>query len=441
MDSDAFTFPGASHVTAVNVQGNDIAALPEQLLWNMTSLLQFKAMTMFNLRSIPERFFMFQSRLEEITFTESKNLGRGEPLPDGLFKGLTSLATLYLDECGYQTLPNMDDLTKLTTFRTNDGEFRMNDSESESKFDGLESVELMLFDNNHLTRVPSLKNMGALITLCMASNKIATIFPGDFAGATSLVVLTLNGNHITSVDSKAFSNLAVFRVLPDQFDPRTTDGKPFKDVVTGVGLWPHAGLGYFGGGQEWANVPISFAPNPVQCLWVGPLFSDFDCRHCNLGYEAVSEDDATCRKPAFRPHRRWGASEERALLRLQDTQGDVVKRDTDSGRLTLLTGQTYTIPAPKLLENFEKMFVGYEQPYTTIKYELDFSLVHDSAFLAGADVEFGCGTSAVGNSANDAVVTKRDHAHPHNMYAVSFQWSVNPSFVYPLFQNGANRLI
>ena len=312
LDSDSFTFPGASHVTAVNILGNDVAALPEKLLWNMTSLLQFKAMSMLNLRNVPERFFMFQRRLEEITFTESNNLGRGEPLPDGLFKGLASLTTLYLDECGYQTLPNMDDLTNLTVFRANDGQLRMNNSESESKFDGLESVELLMFDSNLLTRVPSLKNLGALQALYMSSNRIETIFPGDFAGAKSLVVLTLGGNHITSVDSKAFSNLAVFRVKPDQFDPRQADGKPFQDAL-GIGLWPHAGVGHFGGGQEWASVPISFAPNPAQCRWLGPLFSDFDCRHCHLGYEASDgTDDETvqrmahrCVKPRFRPFRNW----------------------------------------------------------------------------------------------------------------------------------------
>ena len=39
----AFNFTGASNVTAVVVQSNDFLALPEELLWNMASLLTLNA--------------------------------------------------------------------------------------------------------------------------------------------------------------------------------------------------------------------------------------------------------------------------------------------------------------------------------------------------------------------------------------------------------------
>jgi len=63
--------------------------------------------------------------------------------------------------------------------------------------------------------------------------------------------------------------------------------------------------------------------------------------------------------PAPRPYRGWEGSEERARLQLQDARGAAIEGDT----VTLLADHTYTIPAPELLQQKEKMFVGYMQPY------------------------------------------------------------------------------
>jgi len=59
--------------------------------------------------------FAGQSRLEKIHFDEATILGAEQHLPDGLFKGLTSLTSLSLHEGGLQKLPNMEDLTALIT--------------------------------------------------------------------------------------------------------------------------------------------------------------------------------------------------------------------------------------------------------------------------------------------------------------------------------------
>ena len=191
------------------------------------------------------------------------------------------------------------------------------------------------------------KNMKNLGSLWLSSNRITAIFPGDFAGAKQLVDLNLGGNRITFAAREAFHNLAAFRVDPKDFNPTNDDGTPFLNSH-GVGLWPHTGVGPFdsSASQDWATLPIAFTPNPVQCLWTGPLVSDFNCSHCVLGYvrhctpvvgqwgksnnrvcvctaaptsrsqenhasaicgfcllpryEAMSDDDATCTKPEFR---------------------------------------------------------------------------------------------------------------------------------------------
>ena len=113
----------------------------------------------------------------------------------------------------------------------------------------------------------------------------------------------------------------------------------------------------------------------VECLWVGPFVSDFDCSSCVLGYETTSATDTTCVKPAFKPYRGWASSPERARLTLQDVLGVETEQGLGDGAGTrvLLSAHTYTVPAP-LLEPKQRRFAGYEQPYTKIHYELDFSL-------------------------------------------------------------------
>ena len=78
---------------------------------------------------------------------------------------------------------------------------------------------------------------------------------------------------------------------------------------------------------------------------------------------------------------------------------------------------TYTIPAPRL-EPKEKMFVGYEQPYAKIRYEIDFAL--------GADVDIGCGTAVVGDGRNDVHISKDRFAHPLSMNIMGFQFPAGP---------------
>ena len=53
---ESFQFPGASRVTDVNIQGNNFAALPEKLLWNMTSMLFFFARTLKKLQTVRALF-------------------------------------------------------------------------------------------------------------------------------------------------------------------------------------------------------------------------------------------------------------------------------------------------------------------------------------------------------------------------------------------------
>ena len=140
--------------------------------------------------------------------------------------------------------------------------------------------------------------------------------------------------------------------------------------------------------------------------------SDLECSRCVLGYETASATNTSCVKPAFRPYRGWAANYSR--LRLEDTRrGVAIGPDASTGVSILLTGHTYTTPAPRL-EPKELHFVGYKPPHTKILYELDFS--------RGAEVEIGCDVTAVGDSTKDGMVSKSRGRHPLSMQSMSYVW-------------------
>ena len=89
----------------------------------------------------------------------------------------------------------------------------------------------MNLGSNSLTRVPSLKNMGALEELLLDGNQIKTIRPNDFAGATRLLQLTLGDNGVTFVAAEAFNDLTRLRFEPQDFNPKGSDNKPFMSAV------------------------------------------------------------------------------------------------------------------------------------------------------------------------------------------------------------------
>ena len=79
------------------------------------------------------------------------------------------------------------------------GPWRMDDQESQTKFDHLVSVKSLYCNSHSLSQVPSVRNMAKLEELYLHSNKITMVRADDFAGATSLLMLKLDNNGIVSV--------------------------------------------------------------------------------------------------------------------------------------------------------------------------------------------------------------------------------------------------
>ena len=137
------------------------------------------------------------------------------------------------------------------------------------------------------------------------------------------------------------------------------------------------------------------------------MITSLNCTSCALGYETTDATNTTCFQPEFRPHQGWVAALKAAPLAIRQQQGNPTEVDGDVP--VLRAGSTYTFEAPEL-EPKEKKFAGYAQPFTKIHYELDFS--------RGAEVDIGCNTSVVGDTADDPHIPKSDFAHPNSMREV-----------------------
>ena len=107
----------------------------------------------------------------------------------------------------------------------------MDDQESETVFDHIVSVKALQINTNSLTRVPSLKNLGALEELMLDGNQIKTIHPNAFAGATRLLQLSLADNGVTFVAAEAFNDLTRLRFEPQDFNPKGPDNRPWMGAV------------------------------------------------------------------------------------------------------------------------------------------------------------------------------------------------------------------
>ena len=112
----------------------------------------------------------------------------------------------------------------------------MGEAESESKFDNLSSLEVLLINGQSLTRLPSMKGLGNLEQFWIDNNKITQIASGAFLGASRLLMISLQHNRITCVADGAFSDLTRLNVLSDGFAPTNEDGSPWQSSF-GIGAW------------------------------------------------------------------------------------------------------------------------------------------------------------------------------------------------------------
>ena len=265
----AFDFPGAGNVTHLRMGHNPFAALPEELLWSMASLVVISMEISTNLETLPKLFFNRSRQLAKLDMRGSARLGAGaEQLPEELLKGLVSLVDLDLSECAFvQSLPNLDDLTalKTLTFYVNEGgSFQLSEADSATKFNSLASLDSLILLAQSLLSVPSLDGLTNLTALWLKSNKITSIAQGAFAGAPRLISLMLGNNRITSVAPGAFDSLAALHVLPADFVAVLGDGGPWH-AVSGTGLWVHSEPGFFGTPDEdYSTPPISYAARAVK---------------------------------------------------------------------------------------------------------------------------------------------------------------------------------
>ena len=113
------------------------------------------------------------------------------------------LAWLGSNPFHHHTKKSQSLVNALLTAGTVRSRFVMDETESESKFDGLVGLEALILQGHSITRLPSVKNMKKMLSMLISSNLITTIAVGDFKGAESLVAIDLGNNKITSVAVEA----------------------------------------------------------------------------------------------------------------------------------------------------------------------------------------------------------------------------------------------
>ena len=114
--------------------------------------------------------------------------------------------------------------------------WHMAGNESRTKFDGLVSTKSAYLQGNLLTRIPAFKTMRNLLFAHLGFNKITSIAPGDFEGATKLSILILSGNVIVSVAASAFLNLKAMHVVPEDHMQNVTGDNDKRPYSNNIGL-------------------------------------------------------------------------------------------------------------------------------------------------------------------------------------------------------------
>jgi hypothetical protein len=152
-------FNGLDKCDDIQINDNDIASIPNNLLWGMTALKSF-SLRGNNITSIPYGAFAGATNLYELEL-EDNSIADIDP---GAFVGLPNLGTLFLFG-----------------------------NELSGTFDP--------------TPFQNLKNPGNDFFLRLDDNRLSSIGPGAFAGISGLGILFLDGNVISSIDDDAFVGL------------------------------------------------------------------------------------------------------------------------------------------------------------------------------------------------------------------------------------------
>ena len=191
----------SSKVTTLDISANNIKSLPDNLLDNMTGLINFYAQAN-KIDTIPVNFFDNNSKLEWISLS-SNNIKK---ISNNIFNGVTALKELSLEnnkiteieENAFEGLTNLEALSLSSNGLDNINEKILSD---------VPNLTMLFLDNNNLTSVPDgVEKLILLNQLYLDKNNISEIKKSSFTTLADLKTISLKSNEIKMIEDGAFSN-------------------------------------------------------------------------------------------------------------------------------------------------------------------------------------------------------------------------------------------
>ena len=173
-------FAGLTSLTYLNLEGNRLSSLPNDIFSDLSSLTELNLNWGF-WTAIPTNALSDLSTLTRLDIAYGS--GHLITITDNAFSGLSLLETLDLRV--HQKLTSV----------------------SSGAFSGLTSLEYLGLSSAKLTAVPSeaISGLSSLQSLSLAGNQITDVPAGAFSGLSALEYLHLSHNQIATLDSGAFS--------------------------------------------------------------------------------------------------------------------------------------------------------------------------------------------------------------------------------------------
>ncbi len=256
-------FDGLTNLTDLHLNGNELTALPENIINQLTNLKDL-SLNSNELTSLPDGVFDQLINLTELSLSSNEltslpdgvfdqltnltvlglNGNEFSSLPAGLFDNLTSLIRLYLNSNQLSSLPDglFDNLTNLTLLNLWDNPVS---SLQESDFDHLTDLEWLILpstsnppislefsgDTPVSSRTPQVRDaivsaagvssasdvteaqLAAITGLNLSRQNIADLERGDFDNLTNLVGLSLEDNQLSALPEDLFEYLVSLKAL------------------------------------------------------------------------------------------------------------------------------------------------------------------------------------------------------------------------------------
>ena len=189
---------GLDSLTSFKLYWNQISSLPSDLFKDLTNLTSINLQQCHGLSTLPEDLLDGLSSLTTFTLYNCVSI---TSLPEDLFDGLSSLTTIYLTANDrLLSVPEglFEGLSSVTTIRLT-GQLGGLTSVPEGLFEGLSSLSNIDLSGHDLTSLPSdlFEGLSSLSNITLRRNQLTSLPSDLFEGLSALSSISVSGNPLT----------------------------------------------------------------------------------------------------------------------------------------------------------------------------------------------------------------------------------------------------